>query len=168
MARTPPAPYDRDPGFGASVAEVTAVYAKAQAQAKTNQLHDAHNTLERARDVMAELRQRNQVVVYSDHMNAYHTEMEKILIDGNATLAKPNGMLQMTAQTGALSYLTKRLETQAPTELTNNQEFTSLLNAVQLSVRHLESALLNQDKAAVTEAIGKLKGPYSKLFSKFG
>lgn len=164
----PDAPYDRDPAFAASVAEVAKVYTKALAEANANQLTDAHNTLEHAREVMADMRQRNNVVVFSDHMNAYHAQMEVIMIDGNATLAQPKGLLTMTTQTGALSYLAKRLTTQAPASLTQNTEFTTLVNAVNQSVSALEAAVMNQDMAAAKEAIGKLKGPYSKLFAKFG
>ena len=36
------------------------------------------------------------------------------------------------------------------------------------ALRRLEAALLNQDLVAIKEATGKLKGPYSKLFAKFG
>lgn len=168
FAAKPAAPYDRDPAFATSVAEVTKVYTKALAEVNANQLTDAHNTLEHAREVMADMRQRNNVVVFSDHMNAYHSQMEVIMADGNATLAQPKGMLKLTAQAGALSYLAKRLTTQAPASLTQNSEFNELAAAVNQSVNALETALLNQDMTAVKEAIGKLKGPYSKLFSKFG
>lgn len=164
----PAAPYDRDPVFGASVAEVSKVYDQALKEASAGQLGTAHNTLERVRDVMADMRQRNNVVVFSDHMNAYHSQMEVIMIHGNETLAQPKGMLLLTAQTGALSYLAKQLEVQAAAELKQNAEFAGLLKAVNQSVSNLEAALLNQDLGAVKDAMGKLKGPYSKLFAKFG
>lgn len=76
--------------------------------------------------------------------------------------------MQLTAQAGALSYLAKRLSSLAPQSLANNAEFATLAGAVQQSVGALESALLNQDLAAVKDAISKLKVPYSKLFAKFG
>jgi hypothetical protein len=164
----PAAPYDRDPAFAASVAEVAKVYTKAMAEINANQLSDAHNTLEHARDVMADMRQRNNVVVFSDHMNEYHSQMELIMVDGNATLAQPKGLLTLTAQAGTLNYLAKRLSTQAPASLTQNPEFNTLLAAVTQSVASLETALLNQDIVAAKDAIGKLKGPYSRLFAKFG
>ncbi len=164
----PAAPYDRDPAFAASVAEVNQVYEQALKQVKAGELSAAHNTLERVRDVMADMRLRNNVVVFSDHMNAYHSQMEVILIHGAETLARPKGLLQLTAQTGALSYLAKQLEVQAPANLKANSEFGTLLKAVNQSVNNLEAALLNQDAAAAKEAASKLKGPYSKLFAKFG
>jgi hypothetical protein len=117
---------------------------------------------------MSDMRQRNNVVVFSDHMNAYHAQMEVIMIHGNDTLAEPKGLLRLTAQSGALTYLAKQMAIQAPESLSKNTEFTGLLAAVNQSVATLESALLNQDTAAIKDAIGKLKGPYSKFFSKFG
>ncbi|MCF8168944.1 MAG: hypothetical protein K9J77_10065 [Rhodoferax sp.] len=164
----PVAPYDRDPAFAASVAEVGKVYAKALDEINANQLKAAHNTLEHARDVMSAMRQRNQVVVFSDHMNAYHEVMEHLLDDGEAVLAKPKGLLLMASQTGALAHLAKRLGSQAPASLSTNPEFTTLLKAVETSVAQLEAAVLKEDASAVKEALGKLKGPYSKLFAKFG
>lgn len=164
----PVAPYDRDPAFAASVAEVAKVYAKALDEINANQLKAAHNTLEHARDVMSTMRQRNQVVVFSDHMNAYHEVMEHVLDDGEAHLAKPKGLLLVAAQTGALAHLAKRLGTQAPATLAANPEFATLLKAVEQSVAQLEAAVLKEDASAVKEAISKLKVPYSKLFAKFG
>jgi len=168
FAAKPAAPYDRDPAFAASVAEVAKVYEQALKEVGAGQLATAHNTLEQVREVMADMRQRNGVVVYSDHMNAYHSQMELLMIHGGETLAQPKGLLLMTGQVGALSYLAKQLEVQAPAEFKKNDEFASLLKALNQSVSNLEAALLNQDMAAAKEATGKLKGPYSKLFSKFG
>lgn len=168
FAAKPSAPYDRDPAFATSVAEVATVYEQAQKEVTAGQLSTAHKTLERVRDVMADMRLRNNVVVFSDHMNAYHSQMEVILIHGAETLAEPQGLLKLTAQTGALSYLTKQLEQQAPQALKQNTEFTALLQAVQQSVGKLEAALLQQDATAAKDAASKLKGPYSKLFAKFG
>ena len=168
FAAKPAAPYDRDPAFASSVAAVLKVYAKAQGEISANDLKAAHSTLEEAREIMSAMRKRNNVVVYSDHMNAYHAVMEHILVDGSALLAQPKGLLVMTAQAGALSYVAKRLSTQAPESLAKDAEFLALVDAVKQSVDRLESALQNQDQAAVKDAIGKLKGPYSKLFAKFG
>lgn len=164
----PPAPYDRDTAFSTSVADVSKVYAKATEQVMANQLTAAHATLEDARDIMAQLRRRNQVIIYSDHMNAYHSEMEHVLDDGSKILAQPNGMQQLTAQVGALAYLSKKLSTEAPVNYSSNSEFVGLLKAVDKSVEDLQSALLAQNASAVKEAMGKIKAPYSKLFLKFG
>jgi hypothetical protein len=94
--------------------------------------------------------------------------MEHVLIDGKAMLEQPKGMLLLTSQVGALSYLAKRLGSPAPANLAGNAEFAAMAGVVGQSVSALEAALLAQDMAAVKEALGKLKAPYSKLFAKFG
>jgi hypothetical protein len=164
----PPVPYDRDSEFAGSLAEVGTVYAKAAAEIERNELAAAHDTLEQVREVMAGMRHRNQVIVYSDHMNAYHAQMERVLIDGGKTLAEPNGLLQLTAQVGALDYLAGRLKSEAPADYLQSVEFSTLYKAVEKSVADLKAALFAQDVATVKEAMGKIKGPYSKMFIKFG
>jgi hypothetical protein len=165
---TPPAPYDRDRAFGTSIDEVSKVYAKASEQVAANQLSAAHETLEAARDVLAELRRRNQIVVYSDHMNAFHTEMEHVIIEGPKILSQQSGMQQLTEQVGVLVYLSKKLVTEAPAVYSANAEFKNSLAALEKSVADLRTALFSQNTEAVKEAMKKLKQPYSKMFLKFG
>jgi hypothetical protein len=163
-----PAPYDRDKGFAATLNEVARIYAKAHDEVRGGKLADAHNTLEDARDALAALRARNHVVVFSDHMNAYHAEMEHVLNHGVKLLDQPQGLQQFTAQAGVLQYLAKRLESEAPANLRESEEFKLLAAAVNQSVNALAAALFAQDVAAAKVAIGKIKQPYSKLFAKFG
>lgn len=164
----PPAPYDRDAAFAASLGEVSKVYAKAAGEVASNQLGAAHETLERARDIMADIRHRNHVIVYSDHMNAYHAEMESVLNQGSKVLSQSNGMQQLAAMAGALKYLAAKLASEAPAAYAKNGEFVSLVKGVDQSVNDLLAALFAQDAAAVKAAIEKLKMPYSRLFLKFG
>lgn len=163
-----PAPYDRDTAFASSLAEVSKVYATAAEQVAAKQLPAAHETLEKARDVMAELRRRNNVIVFSDYMNAYHAEMEHVLNESPKLLAQDKGMQQLLAMTGALEYLSKKLSTEAPAAYLKNEEFVALNKAVSQSVADLLAALYSQDASAVKSAIAKVKAPYSKLFLKFG
>jgi hypothetical protein len=144
------------------------VYAKAGEQVDVNQLTAAHETLEAARDIMAEMRHRNQVIVFSDHMNAYHAQMEEVLINGPKILTETNGLLQLTAKVGALDYLAKKLAVEAPANLAKDPEFDGLVKPVMKSVADLQAALLSQDSQKVKDAIGKVKQPYSKFFLKFG
>lgn len=163
-----PPPYDRDKSFGTTLTEVARIYAKANDEVKAGKLTDAHNTLEDARDALAALRARNQIVVFSDHMNAYHSEMEHVVIDGAKLLDQPQGLQQLTAKAGALQYLALRLVSEAPAKLQGNEEFKTLAAAVNQSVSALTTALFAQDVAAAKAAIAKIKQPYSKLFAKFG
>lgn len=158
-----PTPYDRDTQTSATLREVAAVYAQAGAEIERNQLKEAHETLEKVRDLLAAMRQRNQVVVFSDHMNAYHEQMEHVLTAGP-------GLLGGSGTSGSLTALALegRLSSQADAGLRANPEFNTLLKAVQQSVADLRAAVLAQDAAAAKAALGKVKGPYSRLFLRFG
>lgn len=171
MARqgsAPSAPYDRDSGFVASLQEVDRIYAAADRQVQGGQLADAHETLEQVRDVLAALRQRNGVVVYSDHMNAYHAVMEHVLTEGKALAAMPGGLLPLAEQVGVLDFLAARLESEAPAAVRAQADFGPLLQAVTASVTRLREAVRAQQPAAAAAAIGQLKAPYSKRFLRYG
>jgi cystathionine beta-lyase/cystathionine gamma-synthase len=164
----PPAPYDRDPGFSAALTEVDKIYVQAAREIDQDQFTQAHETLEKVRDVLAELRQRNQVIVFSDHMNAYHIAMEEVLLKGKQVLTEQQGMLKLTTQAGVLEYLGHRLVMEAPAQYKTNEEFLRLTKSIEKSIDDLKNALFAQDSKAVIEAMGHLKAPYSKLFLKFG
>ena len=169
FAAAPPPPYAGDARFAATVNDVAAVYREADRLIRAGQLADAHEELEKVRDLLADLRQRNGVVVFSDHMNAYHAEMEHVIGEGPKLLREPKGALLLMARVGTLEYLAERLRTQAPPALQADAEFAAGQKAVADAVAALKRALVEgQDPAAIERAIGALKGPYSRLFLKYG
>ena len=161
-------PYDRDPAFADTLQRVQAVYANADRQVMAGQLPQAHEALEAVRELLADLRRRNGVVVFSDHMNAYHAQMERLLGEGPRALEKGDGWLALAGHAGVLDYLAQRLRSEAPAALAKQAEFEPLLNAVLASSAQLRQAVQRQDAAAARDALGKLKSPYSRLFVKFG
>ena len=163
-----PAPYDRDAQFTQTLQAVDSVYRKAADEIAARQLPQAHETLEAVRDLLAEQRQRNGVVVFSDHMNAYHLEMERALIDGPKWLQQDGHTLRLVAQAGVLAYLVARLREQAPASLKADADFERALAAVEASVNQLREAAQSQDLARTKAALGQVKAPYSRLFLRFG
>lgn len=168
FASRPAAPYDRDARFADSLSQVAAVYNAAELQIKGRNLTQAHETLEKARDLMAELRRRNGVITYSDHMNAYHGVMEHVLSDAPRRMGEPQGMLQLMASVGTLEFLAERLRTEAPASVAADPAFAPALQAVETSLLALRQAVLQQNATLVREALDKIKKPYSQLFLKFG
>ena len=131
-------------------------------------LTQAHATLEDARELLAGLRHRNQVVTYSDHMNAYHAQMEHVLESGAKLLTEPQGSLKLLAQASVMDYLAQRLRSEAPAALLADAEFNVTLQNVEASMAALKAAAMAQDAAAIKDALPKLKPAYSKHFIKFG
>ena len=168
FASQAPAPYDRDAQLAATLKEVDQAYAKAAAEIEENKLAQAHDTLEQVRDLLSDLRRRNNVIVFSDHMNAYHSEMEVMISEGAKRLVEPQGMMVLMARAGVLDYLAKRLTSEAAPAQQANAEFSELAAAVAKSVGTLREALLAGNAERVKQAIDGLKKPYSRLFARFG
>ena len=168
FAAKPPAPYDRDSQFAATLGKVAKVYEQASAEVNEGKLTQAHATLEDARELLAGLRHRNQVVTYSDHMNAYHAQMEHVLESGAKLLTEPQGSLKLLAQASVMDYLAQRLRSEAPAALLADAEFNVTLQNVEASMAALKAAAMAQDAAAIKDALPKLKPAYSKHFIKFG
>lgn len=164
----PTVPYANDALMAKTLTGVDGYYATAAQQVAAGKLPDAHATLEGVRDLLSELRRQNQVIVYSDHMNAYHAQMEHLLEEGPKWLKAGDGMPRLAAQAGVLSYLAGRLASEAPAAAQASPEFKELLGAVTRSVEALNAAVAAGDKAQVEKALGQVKAPYSKLFIKFG
>lgn len=164
----PTVPYANDALMARTLAGVEEHYAKAAQQVAAGQLPQAHDTLEGVRDLLSELRRQNQVIVYSDHMNAYHAQMEHLLEEGPTWLRADDGLPKLAAQAGVLRYLAERLNSEAPAAVQASAEFKELLGAVTRSVEGLNAAVAAGDKARIEKAIGQVKAPYSKLFIKFG
>lgn len=168
FAAKAPIPYDSDPDFSTSLNAVTRVYEQASNEIGQGRLAQAHETLEQARDIMAEMRRRNGVIVYSDHMNAYHTEMEHLLQQTDALTGSAQGMLNLIKRVGVLGYLAERLRSEAPKALQGDTDFRAALRGLEDSVDMLRRAAMSQNVTAAREALGRLKGPYSKMFLAFG
>lgn len=144
------------------------MYRQAAEQIAAGQLSQAHETLEAVRNLLGEQRQRNGVVVFSDHVNAYHAAMEHTLASGATLLTQADGPLQLMAQVGVLQHLAQGLRRHAPAPLMQQQAFTELLDALDASVANLRTATLRQDVNAMRSALGQLKAPFSRLFLRFG
>ena len=131
----PPPRYSTDAAFAKDMKEISAISSKALAQAKCGDLKTSHVTLERIRDMLAELRRRNGVISYSDHVNEYHTHMEHVL---RARYAGDKNRL--AADAGMLAYLAKRLETEAPPTYLQNTDFKKALGGLKGSVSEFVKA----------------------------
>lgn len=160
----PSIPYDRDPKLAGTLRAVAALYDRAAREVGAGQLVEAHETLEGVRDLLADLRRRNGVVVFSDHMNAYHARMEDVVA---AAASSIDGAMRLMAQVGVLDHLAARLEGEAPPALAADPQFQAGVQAARSSVAALPEGVLRRDPVAVKEALGKLKAPYGRLFQRY-
>ncbi|MCC2099332.1 MAG: hypothetical protein KDJ29_20750 [Hyphomicrobiales bacterium] len=162
-ASNPPPQYAEDASFSKDMQTISAIAAKALSEAKDGKLKISHVALERVREIVAGLRRRNGIVSYSDHVDAYHTQMEHML-----QARYGDNRNRLVADTDALAYLAGRLESHAPAAYRQDAGFKQALAAVKASVATLAKAAADGDANAIMAARKKLKKPYAKLFLRWG
>jgi len=162
---TPPPHYQDDPAWGETLAGVTETIGKAKQLADDGDLGQSHEVLEHVRDAIGDLHARNNIVSFSDRMNAYHARMEHVIVT-SAAGGEPGQ--QVVEQAAVLAYLADDMLGTLPPEARDNMEFGKLADAVKASVAAFQTAARSGDAAAIKAAVSGLKMPYSKLFLKFG
>lgn len=165
--QTPPPQYEDDPMWSETVAEVSGSIAKAGEAVAAGDLPASHETLEAVREAFSALHARNGIETFSDRMNAYHAEMERVLsVDLSALdAAASQTMLEHAA---VLAYLAQDVLSAPAAGAADDPDYAPLSAAFQASVDAFVTAARAGDEAAIKAAVGGLKVPYSKFFLKFG
>jgi hypothetical protein len=164
---TPPPQYEADPQWAETIAAVSGSIAKASEAVAKGNLPESHETLEAVREAFNALHARNGVETFSDRMNAYHAEMERI-IGLDLTVLDAPAKQTVLEHAAVLAYLAQDVLSAPPTNAEGNADYASLSAAMQASVDQLLTAARAGDDAAIKAAVGGLKVPYSKFFLKFG
>jgi hypothetical protein len=164
--KAPPPQYVGDPLLAKTLATVAQINDNAGRIAAAGDLAKAHEVLEAIRDEIGALRARNGVTSFSDRMNAYHEQMEKVLLDGYEGFS-PAGLVRLRDDAAVLAYLADMLNA-GKSALPPDPALDAAIGAVLASVKNLRGALIQGDVARIREAVPALKGPYSKAFLRFG
>ncbi|MDP2731799.1 MAG: hypothetical protein Q8O63_01605 [Hoeflea sp.] len=161
----PPPHYADDPAWEETLAGVSDAIAKARQMADDGQFAQSHDVLEHIRGAIGALHSRNGIETFSDRMNAYHAQMERVI----GLPAQDEAARQLVREQAAvLAYLVDDMLETPPPEAAGNAEFDTLAQAVKASVAAVQTAARNGDAEAIKAATSGLKVPYSKLFLKFG
>ncbi len=167
--KKPPIHFSEEKAWEPTLAKARALISKSSEAAKRASLDDAHDALEEIRAILGDLRRRNNIVIFSDHVNAYHEQMEEIIgadyaMDGFDAAQR----LELIEQLAVLAFLAEAMERNAPPEYSNNPEFVTLLENVFSSIDKVRQSIEENDKRHIVNAIAGLKTPFAKLFIKFG
>jgi hypothetical protein len=167
--KKPPAHFAEEKAWEPTLAKVRALISKGSEAAKRASLDDSHDALEEIRVILGDLRRRNNVIIFSDHVNAYHEQMDEIIgadyaVDGFDAAQR----LELIEQLAVLVFLAEAMERNAPPEYSSNPEFVTLLESVFSSIDKVRQSIEENDKRHIINAIAGLKSPFAKLFIKFG
>lgn len=168
-ARRPPEVFSSDPKWESTLASIEEIARQSAVQITAGDLAEAHETLEAIRDELADLRKRNSVIVFSDHINNYHEVMEGLLHEGySADKIGPQAIAELHGQTAVLLYLAAAIKENAPARYRENQQYQKLEDGLFGSLEDVRKALESKDPAAISKAVTMLKPAYAKLFVNFG
>jgi uncharacterized protein YukE len=165
-AFAPPPQYADDSLLARTMTSVDTVIDKAADEAARGDLAMAHATLEVIRSEIGDLHGRNGVIGFSDRMNAYHAEMEKVL-EGATGGESEDAMAALRDAATVLAYLADDIAAHPAPEAAD-PAYEPLVDGLLQSVQALQTAVRSGDAARVKAAITGLKPAYSKLFVKFG
>jgi len=165
----PPEVYATDPLWRPTLVNIGDITALSIREILAEKLSDAHETLEAIRDELGALRQRNQVITFSDYVNNYHEAMESLLFLG----LKPydindKGLLLIREELAVLDYLADKMKENAPAEYLKKEKFNKAMQGVFSSLKNLRQAINAKNPDKVVKAINGLKPAYAKIFVKFG
>lgn len=168
-AKAPPEVFSTDPEWANTLSSIAEIAQKGQGQITAGQLAEAHETLEAIRDELSDLRKRNSVIIFSDHVNSYHEVMEKLLA-GNNTPDEINesSVVDIRGRLAVLIYLANEIEANAPKKYRDNESYMKLQEGLFVSLEKLTQAIATDDSNAISKAINMLKPAYAKLFLNFG
>ena len=165
----PPEVYAADPEWKATLVKISDFNALGIQEILVEKLSDAHDTLEAIRDELGDLRQRNQVITFSDHVNNYHEAMESLLLLGlRPDDISDKNLLIIREELAVLDYLAETMVQKAPAEYLGNEEFKQVINGVFSSLHNLRQAVNEKSPDDILQSIKKLKPAYAKVFIKFG
>lgn len=164
-ARQAPPQYADDPALGSTVQDVAATAAEAAKLTEVGRLTDAHEVLERIRDHLSALRARNGVRSFSDPVNAYHEQMEKILL-GTYGGFSAEGLLELRDDVAVLAHLAAELGKPGPWNRPAGVD--AALPPIAASIAAVRTALAGSDREALRNAIKALKPAFSRMFLQFG
>ncbi len=168
-SEAPPEVYAADPQWKPTLVNIGDITALSIREILAEKLSDAHETLEAIRDELGALRQRNQVITFSDHVDNYHEAMESLLfLELKPYDIDDKGLLLIREELAVLDYLADEMKENAPVEYLKKEKFNKAMQGVFGSLKALRHAIDEENPDKVVKAIKGLKPAYAKIFVKFG
>lgn len=167
---TPPAAYAADATWQETLQEILR---RAEAGLAALDMEDAaaaNDAINPIRGILGDLRRRNNVVTYSDHVDALSAAMDVLAryrrevtdLDTAATVA------MVREQAAIVEALFKKCATEAAPEATGDPEFTRLIDGATESMGKLQKSLETGDILLYRIGIGELRSYERIMFLRFG
>lgn len=165
----PPPHYSEDVTFSHELAQVGEVGRRAAAFARTGRVGQAHAALSQIPALLAEMRRKNGIETYTDHLDAFAEALAEITDDSFDTPElSPRQVVLLVKHVGALAYLGERLEKRAPARLAGDEAFLALLETLNAELRSLEAAAIAGQRTPVRAVLSDIRRTFERLYLFYG
>jgi hypothetical protein len=167
LAANPPAPFDKDPQFAASLADVLKHAQDSQERLVKGDVSGAIAKLEPIRAIAAQLRRRNGVRTLSDCIDDVSTKTGELQAMREAKLnISDQQQVKATQETlGSLSSVLRVCQQQSPEE--NQDQYKRLTSQAFSSVESAKDALATHDSDRFIRIVRELRSVDRILFQQF-
>ncbi len=169
---TAPPTFAADKAWSSDLAKVVQAINAAQAAIGQGDLAAGHEALEPVREILLDIRTRNNAQIFPDQLTIFHRAMETVTTPTTGKTAETLSANDLAAMKSGYARMieTFRLIEQAPATLNAEQAqaYQSLVQAERAAMSALDQALQAGDKATTLKAAGDIKAIFTKLFVNFG
>lgn len=170
FADSPPDAFTDDPHFADVLDEVSDRVQQAIEAADVGATTVGADALAPIRALLSDLRRRNGVVVFSDHVNALNQQMERLwrYRHNPPALDDPAEVDAVVGEAAVYAYLLQRLREGAPQEVKERADFQRLMEGTGESVARIPVALREGDEETFINTLRELISFDRMLFLRFG
>jgi hypothetical protein len=165
----PPPQYGEDAEFAQELAAIAEVAHHAARQTHVDEIEQAHITLQQVRALLADMRRKNGLERYTDHMDAFDEKLAETADDG---LDQPelthDQSITLIEQTAVLAFLAERLEKRAPANLIDDESFLAQVEGIAGQLRGLKAAVLDGRRDPVVAALSDLRRSFDQFYLSYG
>ncbi len=170
FAASPPDVYADDPAWASTLREIEALSSKGLAEAGAGNLKEARKTLEPIRQLLASTRQRNHVIIFSDHVDRANAAFEQLFAYRHTPPAFDD-IDQLDAFRRHLAITTnayQQVMDNAPAPHLENSEFQRLMKQSFYSLGRLWVAIKEKNQQNLINILRELRSSDRMLFLRFG
>lgn len=172
FAAAPPPRFAGDKRWRQSISAVTATTAKALAECEAGRLKEAHRMLGEVRSALSDLRRRNSIVLFTDHVEAYGVQVARLsrlrTQIRKAGKLTPEALEDLGHVARALRTAVQNISNRAPADLLSDPAFRASIEGNFKSVSLLERGVRRKNLRAVTGSVSAVRSDYVLLYIRYG
>jgi hypothetical protein len=170
--RSAPQVFAKDTGWSADLARIIKTVNTAKDAIAKGDLAAGHAAMEPVREILLQVRTRNNAQVFGDKLTIFHAAMEAVTTPPTGKTVDTLSDADIAAVKAATAKMAETWQPIAtpPSGLTAEQTtaYQGLAQAQAANLAALDKALTTGDKAGIVQAAGDIKATFTKLFVQFG